>query len=466
MLDGVEQTNAGKGPENSVRPYWNELSAKLNPAFWLPTEEVLRTLSPNTSSPVTLRDSWYSFQIYTNPEANALPRMEIQGSDEEVSVTKSRKIRIYPTREQKILFSQWFGASRYSFNQTVSFLKQPGTKAAWKSIKGDILGGLPLWSKEIPYQIKSVAVRDCCVAVGNAKRKTKATGVPNFVKFKSRKNPVQSCYIPKSAIKEAGVYYTLSKELKWSETLPEEYLDARLVKHNGRYYVTVPYKAPTLKAENQGRVVALDPGIRSFISFYSEQSCGKIGSGDIKRIFRLCRVLDRIQSRLAKEKSRFFERSRLKKACGRIRWKIQDLISELHHKTALFLVRNFDVILLPDFEVSQMVRRLDRKIRTKSARQMMSLCHFRFKQFIKHKAFEHGKTVFDVCEAYTSKTVSWTGELVTIGGAKFIRSKKDGEVMDRDLNGARGIFLRALGDTPILRNFVRDVLLLNSVEGK
>jgi putative transposase len=57
----------------------------------------------------------------------------------------------------------------------------------------------------------------------------------------------------------------------------------------------------------------------------------------------------------------------------------------------------------------------------------------------------------DINEAYTSKTVSWTGEVVKIGGAKVIKSRIDGRVMDRDLNGARGIFLRALVDTPWLR---------------
>jgi putative transposase len=58
--------------------------------------------------------------------------------------------------------------------------------------------------------------------------------------------------------------------------------------------------------------------------------------------------------------------------------------------------------------------------------------------------------VLDVCEAYTSKTASWTGEIKQIGGAKIIKS--GGLVVDRDLNGARGIYLRVLVDTPGLRN--------------
>ncbi len=72
--------------------------------------------------------------------------------------------------------------------------------------------------------------------------------------------------------------------------------------------------------------------------------------------------------------------------------------------------------------------------------------------FLKHKAFEHNKIVVDVNEAYTSKTVSWTGEIVkNLGGSKTIKSPSTGQKMDRDLNGARGIFLRALVDTPWLQ---------------
>ncbi len=37
-----------------------------------------------------------------------------------------------------------------------------------------------------------------------------------------------------------------------------------------------------------------------------------------------------------------------------------------------------------------------------------------------------------------------------LGGAKVIKSKQTGLEMDRDLNGARGILLRALVDAPSL----------------
>jgi putative transposase len=339
--------------------------------------------------------------------------------------------------------------SRLVFNTTVKYLQEPDTKANWKAIKGEILNGLPEFCKAVPYQIKSIAVKDACKAVSNAKQKYKKTGQVQSVRFRSRKNPYQSCYIPKSAVKPTGIYHTILGQLRYAEQLPEQFGDCRLVCAYGEYYLCLPETVGITRTDNQGRVVAIDPGVRTFATFFSETSVGKIGESDFSRIQRLCQHLDDLISRSSKAKSA--QKRKMRKAASKMRLKIRNLIDELHHKSARFLVDNFDVILLPTFETSGMAIKSRRKIRSKTVRNLLSFAHYRFKMFLKHKAFEAGKLVLDVCEAYTSKTVSWTGELLNIGGAKSIRSRIDERVMDRDYNGARGIFLRALVDTPWMR---------------
>ena len=47
-----------------------------------------------------------------------------------------------------------------------------------------------------------------------------------------------------------------------------------------------------------------------------------------------------------------------------------------------------------------------------------------------------------VSEAYTTKTFSRTGELLEDGGGATVVVGQDGERMDRDCNGARGIYLQ------------------------
>ncbi|NEQ60874.1 MAG: transposase [Moorea sp. SIO4A1] len=380
------------------------------------------------------------------------------------TVKKSKKIRLFLNSEQRSLARKWFGVSRYVFNKTIKILQDGEIKANWKAIKTGILNDLPEWCKEVPYQIKSIAVKDACTAVREAKKKYKKTSQIQRVRFRSRKNPTQSCYIPKSAVSAMGVYHTKLGKIAYSETIPDNICDSRLTSRNGDYYLVVPYQETKNKTENQGRVVALDPGVRTFITFFSETSVGKIGNGDFSGIQRLCQHLDNLLSKISQACGG--QKRRMRKAARRMVIKIQNLINELHHKTARFLVDNFDIILLPTFETSQMSKKGNRKIRSKTVRNMLTFAHYRFKEFLKHKAQETGKTVVDVCEAYTSKTVSWTGELVNIGGSRIIKSLVDGRRMDRDINGARGIFLRALVDTPWLRNQLalvsQDLLLVDS----
>ena len=449
-------TTKGKGLE----PYWNDLCKEISSQLWLPVETDSPGLglnSWNTWSVSTVEKSWFSVVLKTAQNQNLPPIFSpsfmcsvIESMDSGNTVNKSKKIRIYLNAEQRLIVNKWLGVSRYVYNQTVESLQDGIVKANWKAIKTEILNNLPEWCKTVPYQIKSIAIKDACTAVREAKKKYQKTGVINRVRFRSRKSPVQSCYIPKSAISTKGIYHTKLGKLTFAESLPQNICDSRLVHTNRNYYVVVPYQATKQKAENQGRIVALDPGVRTFLTFFSENYVGKIGNGDFSRIQRLCHHLDKLISKISK--SIGGQKRRMRKAARRMTIKIKNLIDELHHQSARFIVDNFDVILLPTFETSQMSKRGRRKIKSKTVRNMLNFAHYRFKQFLKHKALETGKLVVDVCEAYTSKTVSWTGELVNIGGGKIIKSKIDGQKMDRDVNGARGIFLRALVDIPWMRN--------------
>ena len=367
---------------------------------------------------------------------------------------KSKKIEIFPTVEQKQILRRWFGTSRYVYNQAVSLLAVTDTPTHFKKLVPVVFAELPEWHEETPRQIKVGAVMDACQAVRNAKVKCSVTREFQKVKYRSRKRK-QTLYLRADSLKENGFYVRLLGEMKMSEPLPAkpqgkgkvserdtdaEVKDSQLVMENGRYFLCVPYLEKKRPREPMGRIVALDPGVRDFMTFFSEDSFGWLGRQCINGIQRLCQHCDNLFSRATQEKRPL--RRALRKAANKIKVKIRNLIDELHKKVAHFLVTNFDIILLPTFESQQMTKRGGRKLRKKSVRQMLTLSHYRFKVFLKQKALEYGVQVIDVCEAYTSKTVSWTGEVVAnLGGSKVIKSS-EGHRMDRDLNGARGIFIK------------------------
>jgi putative transposase len=445
-----------------LKPYWTAVCAKRSTQLWLPCE----IDKPETTLAVTnktLGESWFSAQVvapavpinFYQTYANALASLLPERSEIANRMTKTRKIRLYPTAQQRALFKRWLGASRYVYNKTLEYLKSlTGKRPTWTEIATYIiLPALPHWAQEIPFQIKKMAVKEACDKFSEAKQKYKRTGQFSELRYKSRKAPRQTCLIPKSAVKPQGIYYTISGAMKYAETLPVDFLDCELSWQQGRWYVCVPFVMTMPMGENQARIVALDPGVRTFQAFFSPELAGLLGQYDFSRLVRLCRWLDKLLSRIStstKKKQRY----RMRQAANRLRWKIRDLRDELHAKTIRFLVDNFDVILIPIFDTSQMVTRGCRRLRSKTVRSMLTWAHFKFKEWLKVVASEYGKTVIEVNEAYTSKTCSWSGEVVKIGSSEIIRGS-DGISMHRDVNGARGIFLRALAELPSLESLQR-----------
>ena len=325
-------------------------------------------------------------------------------------------------------------------------------KAQWKAVKTGIIHSVPDRLKAAPYQVKSVAVRDACLAMSALKLRNRGLkrGGTGFAElsYRSRKYD-QNCFIPSSAVKPHGVYPRILGPLRTAEAIPEGHKDSRLVFSHGKYHLAVPVEAQRRVSETQGRVVALDPGIRSFLTWFSEYDAGHIGKGDFGRIQRLCAHLDNLLSRTSQVNHQ--RRRNMYKAADRLRVRIRNLVDELHHKAARFLVDNYDVILIPRFVSSDMVRRGARRLRKKSVRSLLTFAHYRFRSFLGWKAWQMGKMVLVVNEAYTSKTCSWSGEIIDNLGGRKVVTGSDGVRLDRDINGARGIFLRALGDTPLLK---------------
>ena len=325
----------------------------------------------------------------------------------------------------------------------------------------------PEWA-DVPYQLKRTSVRDACRAMSNVKKFNQQLAEDHRagrrldeefaeLSFRSRKNPRQSCYIPDDAVTEHGVYRTVLGPLRMAEAIPAGQKECRLLKERGLYWLVVPYPAQSdIETPSGDGVVALDPGVRTFLTYFSETDCGKLGHHAFGRIQRLCHHLDDLISCTAKEPNRR-KRRQMRRAQARMRQRITNLVDELHWQLARWLTSNYRIILLPTFETHDMTHRAGRRIRSKTARMMLTFRHHEFKRRLRWKAWQRGALVIDVNEAYTSKTRSWDGSIKhNLGGAKVIRDDA-GFGMDRDINGARGIFLRALGDSPFLRDLFTQV---------
>ena len=107
-----------------------------------------------------------------------------------------------------------------------------------------------------------------------------------------------------------------------------------------------------------------------------------IGAKDLSRIYRLCKNMVDLQAKFQQPTTKARRRYRLKRAWKRLQLRVRNLIDEVHKKTALTLVKSYKTILLPKFETSQMVKKAQRKIGSKTARSMLTWAHYRFQQLL------------------------------------------------------------------------------------
>lgn len=360
-----------------------------------------------------------------------------------------RKIRIYPENEQA--YRRTIHATRRVYNLTIEALKardeRPQTLLR-RTLVNQVVTEFP----GVPTVALDEAVNSA-YSTRQAIIRKRSKGEKCEYQFRSRKASRQSFTVQKLS-KTGMPYPTLLGGAYLTEDVSQRAVGslADVIYEDGRWFLCAKIIVKTRTTESQGlRVAAVDPGVRTFATVFSFDSLAKIGDNFSRdRIYPLLVKLDGLMSLRKKLENLcpvkrgewvqwMWDRwNNLQKQINRIKNRVSDLKSDLHRRTADWLTDNFDVILLPTFEVQQMTRKVKRKLRRKTVRSMLSLSHWHFKIFLKWIARKKGKIVVDVNESYTSKTDSRTGEVKDIGGAKSING------LDRDINGARGILLRAL----------------------
>ena len=334
--------------------------------------------------------------------------------------------------------------------------QNPDSKLKWNEVFNEIKDTYNAdYITEVPYQIKKIAVKDYFTARRVNLKKAKQQKSEFKMHFRSKKNPTQSCYIPKSAVKPDGIYYTIAGKMRYSDLswINSEIGDCRLVKQHDAWYIMIPLPIDNnntldcTENKRQGDVVAIDQGIRCFITYFSENGYyGQIGKDSFQRLLNINLKIDKLLSVINTTKLRNKKRN-LKRKVGKLRLRLKWLVEELHWKVCNYLVKNYSVIILPHFNVKDMISKSKRKLRKTVVRSMLSFSFYEFSQRLEQKCIEYGIRLIRSNESYTSKTNSFTGEIFNVGSREWFEYQ--GVKINRDINGARNILLRAMRDSSV-----------------
>jgi putative transposase len=363
----------------------------------------------------------------SEPESKPKRKERKKKKAEEDQPAKARKIRLYPTVEMKQKLLQRMGTVRWTYNQCLDAVLNKGVPWQAKALRAacvndDNFKGKPdmAWVLETPYDTRDEGMRDLLKAykAQMAKRKLAVrrgdTPTAFRMRFRSAKAPTQTLVVHAKHWKRTQTKHISRNDidgLRPREPLPDRLAgDCRILRTRWGKWYFVLCQPLEVRRENQASqqpecdhheepslagVAAIEPGVRTFNSVYDAGAGAyyEWATHDFKRIARLCRATDKLQSMAAQRApiTRHRERYRYRRAADRIRSRVRDLVDDLHKRMAKWLVERYRVVLLPKFDTQDMVckTRCYRRIGSRTARSMLTWGHYRFRQRLLAKTREY-----------------------------------------------------------------------------
>lgn len=400
----------------------------------------------------------------------------------------SRKVRFYPSKFLGDYLKDCCNASRFFYNKSLEYIKKNNNKiSSFVTIRKNILKSNKdlkeedgnLWQKNIPYDTRQLVIKDAITSFKSCLTNLKRKNIKNFdIKFKKKVEQKQYCHIEKRTLntenqklfpsmKNEDTSFFLRKRYKkwWNENKDKitEHNFKVIIENSNKYYfcftldkesgISNKDKEKIINNNLNNKVldnVALDPGIRTFQTFYSSEGvCGKLGDKVVNDIYKRCEKIDNLKSTLSKtNKDNETKRKKLMTKIFSLITKVKNIVKDLHWRTISFLTKNFKNIIIPKFDIERMTKKEPNKIRNinnKSVRNLLNLSHGSFIEKLKWKCqtFYVNRKVLDCNESYTSKTCGKCGNIDKILGSKKIyECQKCNFIQDRDINGARNIMIK------------------------
>ncbi len=385
------------------------------------------------------------------------------------------------------VFKKWIDLSRHVYNAALAEFKKPNPPGKYtvrdelKSVFADRIAECDMPNTSFEYSVfeaknavkaflKAKATRQYW-NVRNGEDPNK--GEENYaLKFRDCKDLTTTISIDgrnmadgiihaRSLRKQIGPFYTgegstLSAKKADKKRFLDEVLETSRVayrstqickltwdRQKGRFTIYMPQTVEKVnKPPKTDNVVAIDPGVRTLATFYSESCAGAAGDAWLPRAFPLIKQSDQLLAK-AEKCDRYYLRCKLKKRAAALRLKARNIVKDMHHKTALFFMENFQTILLPEMKTSRMVG--TEKLSSSVSSAMMLSSQYKFRQIMIHKAEKYSRNLILCKEYYTSKTCTRCGTIKEdLGPNKVYNCDKCGLCVDRDYNGARNIMLKHL----------------------
>ena len=201
-----------------------------------------------------------------------------------------------------------------------------------------------------------------------------------------------------------------------------------------RFTLFLPNDIQSKKFTTRNLTCGIDPGIKTFLTVYSENECYEIGHEiDFEKHFNKASVYHSLR------KMRHYTKAQYKKKLAKHNDKLKRKVKDMQFKIAKMLCEKYSVIKIGVLKVQSIMKRKD--ISAKDKRKLSTLSHYKFRQILKYQGEKYGCDVQEVNEYMTTKTCSACGHTYNVGKSRVYecKNRKCKLIADRDINAAKNI---------------------------
>jgi putative transposase len=364
------------------------------------------------------------------------------------------RYRMEPTPGQQQMLARVFGCTRVVFNDALRVRDEAyraGVKLSDSEIQRQVITAAKTteergWLAEVPSVALVQAVNDSRRAWRNffdsasGKRRGRKVGRP---RFKSRKDHRQSFRLTRNgfSIRDNGLLFVAKVgevAVRWSRELPSTPSSVTIIREpDGHFYASfvVDVAASPLTVTNQE--AGVDVGVARLATVATTDG-HRIDVDNPKHLGRKLRKLARLEREKSRRQKGSANRAKTRRKVAIAHNEVARARRDYHHKQALALVRENQVIHVEDLNIAGMVR--NRRL----ARAISDAGWGQFVKIIGEKADHHGRTVHRVSRwLASSKTCSTPGcghrlEELPLQTRTWVCPACQG-VHDRDYNAAKVI---------------------------
>ena len=441
------------------------------------------------SSKSSTVDRWVEDAIVTRKE-----KLKIKQSLLQTPKFLSRKIKIYPTKDQKLKLTKYFGDARFTYNTCLNLAnleiknkkieaklanfinlrnlvvtKNRGVEIRKDKYSMDLPDEIKIPNEvfETPKDIRAEAVKEFCTVYNYRLSRAKVKKKINFkLKNKTKKDPVQTITIPSSAVKydintveyekkkrkrgrkrktktkkhsgRITIYKKLLGELKSKDKKLKTVLDKwkgadiKLSFDSLDYWLIFPIPFEQKKIKKVKGVAGVDPGVRSAITVYN-QDHGYEYKTNSSKINKELKNLDNRASKYGNSSVEYLRKSR----------QIRDSKNSWDIKMAKHLVSENSTIIMGKLDSQALTD--SKKKSHKFNRDMTGMTHYKLRRRIELECLKSSRKFVLVGEHWTSKTCGSCGEIKhDLGSTKVFKCPACTYEADRDLNAARNMIFQLL----------------------